>query len=202
MFKPVHAVYGGSLTTGISSSDLVATPDFATYSALETALGIADHTYVKLGIGANAEIVKVSNPTSGIVELERPKDGTVARPWPAGTTVSYIFCSDAVTDMIAQNPLPTAITLTSDSGTVQIRDMGGYVYDLSVRLTYIYPWDNTIEIESATYDYATSYQISVNKAALTGCPAVQQDGGYYGGAAAAMLLSDVPIPTPNDPDSP
>lgn len=177
MFKPVHTVQGGSLQSDIVSSDMFAVFDTDTYMALVYAIGAVDHTYVKLGTGRIAEVVKVSNPVSGLTEMVRGKDGTSARPWPAGTPVEYIFCSDAVTDMIAENPLPTAITLTSNSGTVIINDMGNYTYDLTVLGTKVEAYDNTIEVISSEEGYDEVYRILVNKAALLGCPAIQQPEG-------------------------
>lgn len=180
MFKPVHTIYGGSLQLGIVGSDLVMTPDADSFFAFVYALGAVDHTYVKLGTGRNIEVVKVTNPTSGIVEIERAKDGTQARPWPAGTPMEYLFVSDAVTDMIAQNPLPTVITLTSDDGTVEIEDKGGYVYDLSVLPTTIEALDDTMEIQVGTDDTGVHYTIGVNRAALIGCPNTSNSSGGGG----------------------
>lgn len=180
MFKPVHAVSGGSLQAGIVGSDLTMTPDDNTYFAMVYALTLADHTYLKLGTGATAEIVKASNPVSGLLEIERAKDGTSARPWPAGTPIEYIFCSAAVSDMIAQNPLPTAITLTSADGSVTIEDEGGYTYDLSVVTTSVQPGDDTVEVESVIEGSNSIHYVTVNKAALVGCPGAAS-GGSDGG---------------------
>jgi hypothetical protein len=60
----------------------------------------ADHTFLRLAMGREFEIVAVS-ATAGQLELVRGQEGTKARKWPKGAMVDWIWTQTSICQMIA-----------------------------------------------------------------------------------------------------
>lgn len=163
MFKPANNAKG-CLTADVLSVSNVFAVDATLYNALSAVLGVGgtDHTYLKLGVWPNIEVVKVQQLSGGALTVERARDGTIAAGFSTGTELVYDFCSAAARD-IAQESLGTVVTLTGTAPIV-VTQIATNNFNVSLTPLALTSDDDSVLVVGAWPNIA----LSVNKSD-TGC---------------------------------
>lgn len=94
MYKALH-YFRGELTAALEAD---ATSTYLPGMAEQ--LGDEDHTFLRIAMGRDFEIVAVS-AAGGEIQLERGQEGTKARKWPKGAMVDWIWTATSICQMIA-----------------------------------------------------------------------------------------------------
>ena len=112
--KIIYTKITGSLTANISAAATALPIDSDTLALLQANVNFAggDWTYLSLDNGIYSEEVKVTNIYANFLTVVRAASGSVAQAFAASNTVvSDKVGADAIKDIIAANPAPSALTV-------------------------------------------------------------------------------------------
>lgn len=112
--KILYIKVNGTLTADISAATTLVPCDANTYSILSANVNFAggDWTYLSLDNGVYSEQVKVTNLSNGYLVVTRAVSGSSAHTFSAVNTSVYdVVGADAIKDIIAANPSPSALTI-------------------------------------------------------------------------------------------
>lgn len=112
--KILYIKVNGTLTADISAATTLLPADANTYSILSANVNFAggDWTYLSLDNGIYSEEVKVTGLSTGYLIVTRACSGSSAHTFSAANTSVYdVVGADAIKDIIAANPSPSALTV-------------------------------------------------------------------------------------------
>lgn len=112
--KILYIKVNGTLTADISAATTLIPCDANTYSILSANVNFAggDWTYLSLDNGVYSEEVKVTGLSTGYLIVVRACSGSSAHTFSAANTSIYdVVGADAIKDIIAANPSPSALTI-------------------------------------------------------------------------------------------
>ena len=94
--------FSATLTALLSDSAAVAFIDSEGIDRLNANLGVGDWIYATVVSGNLYEVIKITSVAGASIVIERAKDYTIAREFPAGAKLAFILGTDAVQDIVEE----------------------------------------------------------------------------------------------------